>query len=126
MNKNELLLLASVSDQRWFCGLRCVDGLIRGFSPGLGHGATWETRAFRGFQARRRTASQGAVVPHSVGSKEPPPGAQSNTKTEKNELLSFASVSDQRWFCGLRCVDGLIRGFSPGLGHGATWETRGL
>jgi len=81
--KNELLSFACVSDQRWFCGRRCVDGISRGSPPGLGHGATWETRGLRGFQARRRTVPQAAVVPHSVGSKGPPPGAQSKHKTKR-------------------------------------------
>jgi len=65
----------------------------------------------------RRSAEQGILMS--------PPGA--TVKPVQKQVfvcLSVAVVSDQRWFCGPRCVDGLTRGLSPELDHGTTWETR--
>jgi len=55
-------------------------------------------------------------------------GSDSQPPYKTKCLFAFrlAVVSNQRWFCGLRCVDGLTRGLSPELEHGPTWETRVL
>ncbi len=117
--------LAVVSNQRWFCGPRCVDGLTRGFPPELEHGPTLKTRAFRGSKASWKTASQAGSGPHSVGSKDYRRERQSTPyKTKCLFAFRLAVVSDQRWFCGPRCVDGLTRGLSPELEHGTTLKTR--
>jgi len=83
--------LAVVSDQRWFCGPRCVDGLTRGLSPELEHGTTLKTRDFRGFKASWKTASQAGSGPHSVGSKGPPPGAQTNDQPKRANKKRLAA-----------------------------------